>query len=136
MSAQVQDRMVQEINLFKQLVDLATAKKEALYNNDLEALRQIVEEEEKALMIVERFTPIDYAAVRDTDGFQKLAQERTALITQLKEINLLNQQLLEDALAVVEYSLKLIHGAEENNLYGSSGKVGTGGNQSVINWRG
>ena len=58
------------------------------------------------------------------------------MIDRLKELNLLNQQLLEDALAIVDYSLKLIHGDEEGNMYGSSGQVETVGKSSVLNWRG
>ena len=132
----VREQMREEINLLRQLVDLASAKKEALLKNDLEALKGIVGEEEKTLAVIERFQQAD-----DTEGsagadFQDMRVERAALLARLKEINLLNQQLLEDALAVVEYSLRLILGEEENNLYGSSGKVKAVGSQSVVNWRG
>ena len=132
----VREQMREEINLLRQLVDLASAKKEALLKNDLEALKGIVGEEEKTLAVIERFQQAD-----DTEGsagadFQDMRKERAALLARLKEINLLNQQLLEDALAVVEYSLRLILGEEENNLYGSSGKVKAVGSQSVVNWRG
>lgn len=132
----VREQMREEINLLRQLVDLASAKKEALLKNDLEALKGIVGEEEKTLAVIERFQQAD-----DTEGsagadFQDMREERAALLARLKEINLLNQQLLEDALAVVEYSLRLILGEEENNLYGSSGKVKAVGSQSVVNWRG
>lgn len=134
---EVQDRMAEEINLLRQLVELATAKKEALYDNDLEALRQVVDKEEQALIIVDRFQQLDETQIRDCGSFKQYTQERVALLAQLKEINLLNQQLLEDALAIVDYSLKLIHGEEENQLYGSSGKVeAAAGNQPVLNWRG
>ena len=134
---EVQGRMAEEINLLRQLVELATAKKEALYDNDLEAIRQVVDKEEQALIIVERFQQLDEAQIRDCGDFKQYMQERAALLAQLKEINLLNQQLLEDALAIVDYSLKLIHGEEENQLYGSSGKVeAAAGNQPVLNWRG
>lgn len=129
--------MAEEINLLRQLVELATAKKEALYDNDLEAIRQVVDKEEQALIIVERFQQLDEAQIRDGRDFKQYTQERAALLAQLKEINLLNQQLLEDALAIVDYSLKLIHGEEESQLYGSSGKVeAAAGNQPVLNWRG
>lgn len=135
-TGEVRERMAEEINLLRQLVDLATAKKEALFENNLEALREIVEEEEKTLAVVESFQRADYAETLASTELQDFIQERAALLARLKEINLLNQQLLEDALAVVAYSLKLIHGEEENNLYGSSGKVKTVGSQSVFNWRG
>jgi len=128
--------MAEEINLLRQLVDLATAKKEALFEDNLEALRGIVAEEEKTLAVVDCLQLAAYAEARESAEFQGFIQEKAALITRLKEINLLNQRLLEDALAVVEYSLKLIRGEEENNLYGSSGKVKAGGNRSVFNWRG
>ena len=134
---EVQGRMADEINLLRQLVELATAKKEALYDNDLEALRQVVDKEEQALLVVERFQQLNETQIRDCRDIKHYTRERATLLAQLKEINLLNQQLLEDALAVVDYSLKLIHGEEENNLYGSSGKVeAAAGKQPVLNWRG
>jgi flagellar biosynthesis/type III secretory pathway chaperone len=129
--------MAEEIYLLQQLVQLATKKKEALYDNDLEALRQVVEKEEEALAVVERFQQLDERQIHYCGDATQYTQDRVALLTQLKEINLLNQQLLEDALAIVDYSLKLIHGEEESQLYGSSGKVeAAAGNQPVLNWRG
>ncbi|HHT49383.1 MAG TPA: flagellar protein FlgN [Firmicutes bacterium] len=135
-TAKAQERMAEEISLLRQLLALATAKKEALFENNLEALREIVDEEEQTLAVVDRFQRVDDGEARESTEFHDFIQERAAILAELKEINLLNQQLLEDALAVVEYSLKLIHGEEENNLYGSSGQVKVGGNQSVVNWRG
>ena len=136
LSTEVQNRMTEELNLLQQLVDLAVAKKEALFENDLEALTKIVDDEEQTLAKAEGLRPHNDGEIGDSAEGQRLLQERAALIARLKEINLLNQQLLEDALAVVDYSLKLIHGAEESNMYGSSGQVETVGNRSVLNWRG
>ena len=56
---EVKARMAEELRLLRQLVQLATKKKEALYDNDLEALRQVVEKEEEALAVVERFQQLD-----------------------------------------------------------------------------
>jgi len=136
LSTEVQKRMTEELNLLQQLVDLAVAKKEALFENDLEALRKIVDDEEKALAKAEGLRPLNVGEIGDSTEGQRLRQEKAALIARLKEINLLNQQLLEDALAIVDYSLRLIHGAEESNMYGASGKVETVGNRSLLNWRG
>lgn len=135
-TAEAQNRMAEEINLLRQLVELAIAKKEALFENDLEALRKIVVEEEQTLAVAEGLRPQNSGEAHNSVEDPRLLQERAALIDQLKAVNLLNQQLLEDALAVVDYSLKLIHGEEESNMYGSSGQVETVGNRSVLNWRG
>ncbi|NLM36615.1 MAG: flagellar protein FlgN [Firmicutes bacterium] len=136
MSTEGQKRMAEELNLLQQLVDLAVAKKEALFENDLETLRRVVDEEEKTLAKAEGLRPLNVGEIDDNAEGQRLRLERAALIAQLREVNLLNQQLLEDALTVVDYSLRLLHGAEENNMYGSSGKVETVGNRSLLNWRG
>jgi|GEM_PF-3606194 flagellar biosynthesis/type III secretory pathway chaperone len=136
LSTEVENRMAQELNLLQQLVDLAVAKKEALFKNDLEALRKIVDDEEQTLAKAESLPPQNNGEISVSAEGQRLRQERAALIDRLKELNLLNQQLLEDALAIVDYSLKLIHGDEEGNMYGSSGQVETVGKSSVLNWRG
>ena len=136
LSIEYQKRMAEELDLLQQLVDLAVAKKEALFENDLEALRMIVDNEEKTLAKAEGLRPQNNGESGGGTEDQRLSQERAALIARLKEINLINQQLLEDALAIVDYSLKLIHGEEESNMYGSSGRVETVGNRSVLNWRG
>ncbi|HHT06300.1 MAG TPA: flagellar protein FlgN [Hydrogenispora sp.] len=136
MSTEVENRMAEELNLLQQLVDLAVAKKEALFKNDLEALRKIVDDEEQTLAKAESLPPQNNGEISVSAEGQRLRQERAALIDRLKELNLLNQQLLEDALAIVDYSLKLIHGDEEGNMYGSSGQVETVGKSSVLNWRG
>lgn len=129
--------MAEEIYLLQQLVQLATTKKEALYDNDLEVLRQVVEKEEETLAVVERFQQLDERQIQHCSDFKQYTRDRMALLTQLKELNLLNQQLLEDALAIVDYSLKLIHGEEEGQFYSSSGKVeAAAGNEPVLNWRG
>jgi len=136
LSTEVENRMAEELNLLQQLVDLAVAKKEALFKNDLEALRKIVDDEEQTLAKAESLPPQNNGEISVSAEGQRLRQERAALIDRLKELNLLNQQLLEDALAIVDYSLKLIHGDEEGNMYGSSGQVETVGKSSVLNWRG
>lgn len=136
LSIEVENRMAQELKLLQQLVDLAVAKKEALFKNDLEALRKIVDDEEQTLAKAESLPPQNNGEISASVEGQRLRQERAALIDRLKELNLLNQQLLEDALAIVDYSLKLIHGDEEGNMYGSSGQVETVGKSSVLNWRG
>lgn len=135
-SAEAQSRMAEELDLLQQLVDLAVAKKAALFENDLEALRQIIDGEEKAMAKAEALHLHHEEGLDKTPEGRQLLQKRAALIAKLKEVNLLNQQLLEDALAVVDYSLRLIHGAEESDLYGSSGRVETVGNRSILNWRG
>ncbi|HEY8392431.1 MAG TPA: flagellar protein FlgN [Capillibacterium sp.] len=135
-TGKVLERMAEEINLLRQLVDLASAKKEALVKNDLEALKGIMAEEEETLAVMER---LQGAGGNETEAgaeVQEMMEERAALLARLKEINLLNQQLLEDALTVIGYSLRLILGEDENNLYGSSGEVKAVGSQSVFNWRG
>jgi len=133
---EIQDLMTQEINLLKRLVALALDKKEAILHDDIGELGRIINEEKKELMIANSLLGQNHAQRREAPDLQSVNEERASLVRQIKELNLFNQQLLEDSLAVAGYCLRVIHGDEGSNLYGSSGNVETQGNKSVINWRG
>jgi len=128
--------MEQEIEMLKRLLALAQEKKEAILHNDLENLTRIIKAEEAELAAVNSFVEENYAQLIQAAKSSPFEQEKEVLVKQIKELNNLNQQLLEDSLALVKYSLRVIHGDEENNLYGATGNVEPASNMSVINWRG
>ncbi|NLW55558.1 MAG: flagellar protein FlgN [Firmicutes bacterium] len=132
----IQELMEQEIEMLKRLLALAQDKKEAILHNDLEKLTQIVKAEEAELTAVNSFVEKNYPQLAQASACSPLDQEKEVLVRQIKELNNLNQQLLEDSLALVKYSLRVLHGDEDNNLYGATGNVESAGNKSVINWRG
>ena len=77
LSTEVENRMAEELNLLQQLVDLAVAKKEALFKNDLEALRKIVDDEEQTLAKAESLPPRTTgrsALVRKVSGYGRKEQ--------------------------------------------------------------
>lgn len=133
---EIQDLMEQEIEMLKRLLALAQDKKEAILHDDLEKLTSIVKAEEAELMAVNSFLDRNHPHLTQASACPPLEQEKEVLTRQIKELNLLNQELLEDSLALVKYSLRVIHGDEENNMYGSTGNVESPSNKSVINWRG
>lgn len=128
--------MEQEIEMLKRLLALAQEKKEAILHNNLEKLTGIIKAEEAELAAVNSFVEENYAQLIQAAKSSPFEQEKEVLVKQIKELNSLNQQLLEDSLALVKYSLRVIHGDEENNLYGATGNVEPASNMSVINWRG
>jgi len=128
--------MEQEIGMLKRLLTLAQEKKEAILHNNLEKLTRIIKAEEAELAAVNSFVEENYAQLIQAAKSSPFEQEKEVLVKQIKELNSLNQQLLEDSLALVKYSLRVIHGDEENNLYGATGNVEPASNMSVINWRG
>lgn len=132
----IQELMEQEIEMLKRLLALAQEKKEAILHNNLEKLTGIIKAEEAELAAVNSFVEENYAQLIQAAKSSPFEQEKEVLVKQIKELNSLNQQLLEDSLALVKYSLRVIHGDEENNLYGATGNVEPASNMSVINWRG
>ncbi len=132
----IQELMEQEIEMLKRLLALAQEKKEAILHNNLEKLTGIIKAEEAELAAVNSFVEENYAQLIQAAKSSPFEQEKEVLVKQIKELNNLNQQLLEDSLALVKYSLRVIHGDEENNLYGATGNVEPASNMSVINWRG
>lgn len=132
----IQELMKEEIEMLKRLLALAQDKKEAILHNDLEELTKIIKAEEAELTAVNSFVEENYPQLSQASACAPFDQEKEVLVKQIKELNSLNQQLLEDSLALVKYSLRVIQGDEENNLYGATGNVESTGNKSVINWRG
>lgn len=131
----------QEINVIKELNSLSLLKKEALLKDDLDALQVIVLKEEA---LSAKLQKLDDACSPQVQFFLrggsspnlkdegKLGEKARALIEelrknalQLKLNNEFNQNLIKDALAVVEFTLNALmpQVSGENGFYESTGKV-------------
>ncbi|MFD2671993.1 flagellar protein FlgN [Marinicrinis sediminis] len=133
----------QLIKLHQALMTLAEVKKEAIMNNDVTALNQTVQKEQKLMKAIVEAEQHKSEAIEQymqgrnlpiTKGmtlsqllkFVFQQQDRTdlgerqerlaALLNQLKEKNDLNQQLLKQSLAFIHFSLDLLTGSDEDDV--------------------
>ncbi len=135
-SREIRAVLEEESLALKNLVNLAKEKRDAILHDNIEELSRIIKAEEEELAVINGFESLNHDAYRELPELQLCYEERETLIEELKESNLLNQKLLEDSLAFINFSLRVLHGDEGGNLYGSSGNVENQGANSVINWRG
>ena len=127
----------QEIDVIKELNSLSLLKKEALLKDDLDTLQVIVLKEE-ALSV--KLQKLDDACSPQVQFFLKggsspdrkekgkteaLIEELRKNALQLKLNNEFNQDLIKDALAVVEFTVNALmpQGGVENGFYEATGKV-------------
>ncbi|UKS26132.1 flagellar protein FlgN [Paenibacillus sp. HWE-109] len=125
------------------LLELAKAKKQILISNDVERLNMFVNKESKyvravaeanqerlqhvsSYLISRGYNPNPKITISDLIKVIFKAEEKQALlqaqqklmmtIQDLKQINKLNQQLIEQSLAFIDYSVDLVLGAPEDDV--------------------
>lgn len=125
------------------LVDLAEQKKHVLIHNQVDQLMQIVGKENKLIKLIgeldqerirvigeilmekgykpnPRVTVSDLSKiifnVDEKKGLLELQKELLATIHKLRKMNAVNQQLIEQSLAFVDYSLDLFVGPPEDDV--------------------
>lgn len=124
------------------LLELTKSKRQILISNEVEQLNQIVNKENKMMrnigeldqqririvneyLISRGYTPNPRVSISDLVKVIFKAEDKIALaeaqksllsiIEQLKEHHALNQQLIEQSLAFIDYSLDLVMGAPEDD---------------------
>ncbi|MDR6553610.1 flagellar protein FlgN [Paenibacillus qinlingensis] len=125
------------------LFELAQEKTQPLVRNDVDKLNMIVNKENKwirliteanqqriqlisAYLISRGYNPNPKITVSDLTKVIFKAEEKTALIEaqrklleiikRLKERNVINQQLIEQSLAFIDYTVDLVLGGPEDNM--------------------
>jgi len=139
----------EEYRVYQELQQLGNKKQEALIENELEDLAEIVEAEtdlmdnvdnlEAArLQLIESIaTDLDQSAEElsfnqllpelpeaKKDAFSELRGELLELIEDLNALNESNRQLLMEALKFNEFSMKAVIGSENQQTYENPGKAG------------
>lgn len=126
-----------------QLLELANRKRHVLINNEVEELNRIVLQENKLVRIIgeldtkrsdvvgqyllkRSFRPDPRITISDLITIIFKAEERQALqaaqkklfvtLSKLKDMNALNQQLIEQSLAFINYSYDLLFGPPEEEV--------------------
>jgi flagellar biosynthesis/type III secretory pathway chaperone len=143
---QLIELLEKHVKLHKGLLELANKKTEVLKKGDMEALNEIVKEEQKYIaavnqvererirvvneMVSESNEPTLTACISQTEGMERAMLERlrddlTAVISELKNINLLNQQLTEQSLQFVNVMLDMIMPQPPEVNYGAPNKATT-----------
>ncbi len=129
----LQQLLEQELALLEELNGLSLIKKEALMKEDMETLGSIVHKEKVLSVrlkdVSDECLPQVQFFLEDSNFPAELDEilgrvRKTAL--QFRKNNELNQKLIQDSLALVQFTLnsfRSIMSGDSPNLYGSSGRV-------------
>jgi flagellar biosynthesis/type III secretory pathway chaperone len=141
---QLIELLEKHVKLHKGLLELAKKKTEVLKKGDMEALSGIMKEEQKYIAAInqierERIQVVEAmisgeeertltACISRTEGtertmLEKLRDELSAVISELKNINLLNQQLIQQSLQFVNMTLDMIMPQPQDINYGTPNKT-------------
>ncbi len=139
----------EEYQVYQELQKLGNKKQEALIENELEELAEIVEAEtelmdnvdnleEARLQLLEAFAGkigesadelsfsqlLPELPASRQDEFSELRENLLELIEELNALNESNRQLLMEALKFNEFSMKAVIGSENQQTYKNPGKSG------------
>jgi flagellar biosynthesis/type III secretory pathway chaperone len=141
---QLIELLEKHVKLHKGLLELAKKKTEALKKGDMEVLTEIMKEEQTYIAAVnqverERVRVVEAmvnsedertltACISQTEGtertmLEKLRDDLTAVISELKNINLLNQQLTQQSLQFVNVMLDMFMPQPQNINYAAPNRV-------------
>lgn len=137
------DTMDKLLGLHESLLELANDKTQMLVRNEVDKLNQIINKESKLVRLIaeieqERVQVInEYLLSRgynpnpkitisdlvrvifkaeDKQGLSKVQMSLLQVLLELKKRNAINQQLIEQSLAFIDYSLDLVLGAPEDDV--------------------
>ncbi len=130
---ELQVKLAEELTTLKELHQLSLAKKDAVINDDIDSLEKIVLKEEA---LSDKLKKIDDACSQQVQFFlsgksSDLPVEITELLGEIKEIalklkinNRLNQELIQDSLAITQFTVNSLFSIQEMEagVYGASGK--------------
>lgn len=140
---ELQVKLVEELAILKELYDLSLEKKDAVVKDDIESLERIVLKEEA---LTDKLKKIDDACSPQVQFFLSgnpsevpsalsgLLQEIKEVASKLKLNNRLNQELIQDSLALTQFTINTLFSGEEREagLYGASGKKGSHQKKNVF----
>jgi flagellar biosynthesis/type III secretory pathway chaperone len=130
---QLIELLEKHVKLHKGLLDLANKKTEVLKKGDMEALSEMMKEEQKYIAAIKQIekerilavekiisalghmqteptltTCIELVEEPERSALERLRDNLVAVVTELKNINELNQQLLQQSLQFVNMTLDMI----------------------------
>jgi flagellar biosynthesis/type III secretory pathway chaperone len=153
------DVLNQMADLHDQMIELSEKKKEAIVRNDMKALNQIVLKEAEFIKLNEALEQRRVSAVNrywfskgygpksditlsemikmvvrieDKMELQNAQARLEQSIGTLKQLNEINQQLLQESLSYLDYSLNLLLGSNDSDdaIYSIPSKNGFAGNRT------
>lgn len=140
---QLQRALTVEVDLLGQAVELAERKRQTLVQNDVQALNELLPEEEA---LAERLQGMEFSltstigtlagqvganslgellessACAQRDQLEPLYQQMVIRLAGLQQANEQNRLLLEQAMAFVSFSLKLLTSSKDDPAYDSGGR--------------
>ncbi len=140
---ELRNKLVEELSILKELHKLSLAKKDAVVKDDIESLEKIVLVEEA---LSDKLKKIDDACSPQAQFFLSgkpaalpvdiadVLREIKDVALKLKTNNQLNQELLQDSLAIAQFTVNSLFSLEEMEagVYGSSGKKETNQKKNVF----
>jgi flagellar biosynthesis/type III secretory pathway chaperone len=148
-SNSLQQLLEQELKLLEELTNLSYQKTDALMKDDLVALEAIVLKEEA---LSQKLKKVDNACSPQVQFFLRGSSKEKPVSPELNEIfekisvkvrelklnNELNQDLIGDSLGLIEFTINslLSSNAKDPNVYDSSGKVGGGHKNHMLDYKG
>ncbi len=131
---------------YEQMIALAEEKRNALINVNVEAVNQIISKEEKLvkeigvlendrLEIVERIAReggwtdnkiklldlVERAPEEVSDEMKKVGQRLADIVMQIALLNGINNNLLKQAMHIIEYNINVLSQAQASPVYGAGG---------------
>lgn len=136
----VMEILTKELALYRDLNALVKKQTDIIKEGDIQGLNEILKEQQKYITSItgleeqrqqelSKVVPgklplptisecIDMAPVEEKGRLKELYQELTALLQKIRVTNDLNQQLLEQSMAFVDFSLNLLRPQQEQLNYG------------------
>lgn len=145
MIQELNDNLKRQTALYDELKNFAQLKQQALIKNDLHEIEAITLREEQLIMEAARLekerlqwaeeiaklfgkTPEEITLSELSERFPELSEVKKELekvLSGLKEVNELNNQLLQQAIKIVELSLNVISAPVQSNVYNRPGEKET-----------
>lgn len=146
----LQQLLLQELQLIEELYRLSRLKTDALLNDDLKSLESIGLKEEalsKKLRVHDDacYKQVQFFLKGQTDGtdlpdeIREMVDKIKFMVRELKLSNELNMNLIQDSLAVVQFTMNSFLSFNENNntgVYEPSGKVTQQKQSHMVDYKG
>ncbi len=140
---ELQIKLVEGLSILKELHQLSLEKKDAVLKDEIELLEKIVLKEEA---LTDKFKKIDDACSPQVQFFLSgkttdLPGAITDLLKEIKEValklktnNRLNLELIQDSLAITQFTVNSLLSLEEMEagVYGASGKIESNQKKNVF----
>ena len=137
----------EEYKIYQEICDTAKRKQEAVIEEDIELLEEVVRSEVECVEKIEELEERRKELVGDkeistlqeevddkkSDQLEELKNKLSYIVQEVQDLNRTNEKLVKDSLQLVDLELKTLTGEAKTPTYGEQGKMDKGDNSAVIN---